>query len=186
MPNHKWSILLSLCMILSSSAQDNTEQCTYGPGYYCGSNIGKQADHLYYCDNGLWTDKETCQYGCFANKPGYPDYCFQSLNATASFPSSASTFIPTSLPSTSVPSPTNDILNAAASPITSSISLPTSLPTSSPSSMKNMTLIWEEAINTFIKDVISNSTHANNHQDEIIGNMRGIMGLERKPHSETV
>jgi hypothetical protein len=41
-----------------------------GPGYYCGMSIGKQADHLYYCENGIWTDKEACQYGCFANKPG--------------------------------------------------------------------------------------------------------------------
>ncbi|KAI9286834.1 hypothetical protein BC943DRAFT_215406 [Umbelopsis sp. AD052] len=182
MPNYKWSIILFLGAILTSSAQDTSGQCTYGPGYYCGTSIGKQADHLYYCSDGLWTDKEACQFGCFANKPGYPDYCFQSLNATISYPSSASSIIPTSQLSTGIPSPTQNLVNANASPITSS----TSSSTPSPIPKQNMTSIWAKAIDTFIKDVSTNKTHINEHLDAMIGNMLEITGVERIPRNEIV
>ncbi|KAI8577699.1 hypothetical protein K450DRAFT_250443 [Umbelopsis ramanniana AG] len=180
MSNYKWSIILFLGAILTSSAQDTSGQCTYGPGYYCGTSIGKQADHLYYCDNGLWTDKEACQFGCFANKPGYPDYCFQSLNATISYASPASSNISTSHLSAAIPSGTQNLINAHASPTASS----TSSLTPSPSPSQNMTLIWSQAIDSFIKDVSSNTTHINEHLDAMIGNMLEITGVERIPSNE--
>ncbi|KAG2188824.1 hypothetical protein INT44_003963 [Umbelopsis vinacea] len=113
---------------------------------------------------------------------GYPDSCFQSLNATISYPSSASSIIPTSQLSTGIPSPTQNLVNANASPITSS----TSSSTPSPSPKQNMTLIWSKAIDTFIKDVSTNKTHINEHLDAMIGNMLEITGVERIPPNEIV
>ncbi|KAK9761721.1 hypothetical protein K7432_013160 [Basidiobolus ranarum] len=52
------------------------KHCPYGNGLYCGDVLGREKDVLYRC-SGKSSFKliEKCQYGCYQDKPGSPDYC---------------------------------------------------------------------------------------------------------------
>jgi hypothetical protein len=117
---------------------------------------------------------------------GYPDFCFQSLNIT----SPPQAFIPSQIPSTqsanALSTPTNNIQNAnIASPTPSSHTLLVATPSTLPASHQNMTLVWGEAIDTFIRQVTSKTSHGNEHSDAVLSNMRGIIGLPRELYGET-
>ncbi|KAJ2962284.1 hypothetical protein NQZ79_g2501 [Umbelopsis isabellina] len=189
---HKWPILLLLGAFSWAAAQDTTGQCTYGPGYYCGTSIGKEAGQLYYCEDGVYTNNQTCQFGCNSSKPGYPDYCYQSLNVTtppqdfAVAPLSSSMQIGPS--STPTPSDGNTGSSGSSTPLSpstpsSSSSTPssTSLPVTSPTPSANLTHVWEEAIDSFISHVTSN--HTNEHMDAVMGNMHEIVEIARHSNS---
>jgi hypothetical protein len=49
-----------------------------------------------------------------------------------------------------------------------------------------MTLIWAQAIDTFIKNVSPNSTHTNEHLDAMMSNMLEITSVERIPPNVTI
>ncbi|CAM0135335.1 unnamed protein product [Umbelopsis sp. WA50703] len=150
-----------------------------GPGYYCGASIGREADQLYYCDNGVYTTNQTCQFGCNSSKPGYPDYCYQSLNVTSPPQNFVVSPVPSSVQisasSTPTPSNSNTVSSGSSSPSS------TSSPVTTPTPSANITQLWEEAIDLFISHVTSELNHTNEHMDAVIGNMHDIVELARLP-----
>lgn len=51
------------------------ESCPSGDGLYCGGSVGLDADVLYACSGGMFTESQTCVDGCEVAPPGENDYC---------------------------------------------------------------------------------------------------------------
>lgn len=58
-----------------------TSSCPSGNGLYCGSSVGLTFDVLYSCKNGVYTQSQTCTYGCKVNAPGVNDNCKDASTA---------------------------------------------------------------------------------------------------------
>ncbi len=58
------------------TCQDGIGDCPAGNGDYCGiPTLGHNANHLYDCTNGTWTDLGDCANGCVSEAPGIDDTC---------------------------------------------------------------------------------------------------------------
>lgn len=95
--------------------------------------------------------------------------------------------LPSTAPSSAIPTPTNNNVNInvpTPAPFSTTTS-PVTSPSVDPSHLHpNMTLIWAEAIDTFISRV-AHASHVNEHLDAVFNNMRGIIGLPRDPYTGT-
>ena len=51
------------------------DSCPSGNGLYCGGPIGMDANTLYYCADGVYSESKSCAEGCQENPPGTSDDC---------------------------------------------------------------------------------------------------------------
>ena len=69
------------CLQMPSGTSDQCNDadpppgCPSGNGLYCGGSVGKDANTLYSCQNGVYTVQENCSNGCQQMPSGTSDQC---------------------------------------------------------------------------------------------------------------